>query len=177
MIDAKTPDPHALAKVRGEMPSRGGDPAYQRPLGAGRDKRKHHWRHKFTEEDRLVASAARQLYSHGKRNVEGLTKRQEGWINTVTDYRHTLLECARIAGYPHPGRSIQELMDNPVVLRAMLRRFHKQLCDFARVFSPQIKYVKDVPKPKPGVWIRKGQPEERGPSEGVAVDSLLGEGK
>ena len=162
------------------MPSRGGDRAYQRPVGAGRDNRKHNWRHMLTDEDRRLAAAATKIYTTGKRDAEGLTKRQRMWIDTVTDFRNTLLECARIAAYPKPGRSLKELLDNPLVLRAMLRRFHAQMCSFSKLFSPQMKYVKDIPKPRPGVWIQRGrktEPEVSGATEGVAVDSLLGERK
>ncbi len=182
----------ALAKVRGELPSRGGDPEYERPEGSGRDLRRKEEMHRrgfgghhFTAEERRAGHESLQKAGGGKKDREGLTRRQRLWMEAVTDFRHTIYECARVAGYANPEQAVRQLYDNPYVLRAILRRYHRRMLQFARVFGPQLKFVKNVPKPSwrgPGVKIRGGMGKEeeamRVPvAEGVSVDSLLGEGK
>ena len=120
-----------------------------------------------------------------KKDAEGLTKRQRLWMETVTDFRNTIYECARVAGYSNPEQAVRQLYDNPCVLRAILRRYHRRMLQMARVFGPQMKFVKTIPKPQwrsGGVHVRSGQGNAqegmRVPvAEGVQVDSLLGEGK
>jgi len=139
-------------------------------------------RHVLTDEDRRKSQETRRGTATQK-DAEGLTRRQRLWMEAVTDFRNTIYECARIAGYANPEQAIRQLYDNPYVLRALLRRYHRRMLQMARVFGPQLKFVKNVPKPKwrsGGVHVREGQGNAREGmrvpvAEGVSVDSLLGE--
>lgn len=147
--------PKSLNQVRGETPST--RPGYRQP----------------TPGQKVVSQA---------KDAEQLTPRQRLFLETMVDFRHTLYECARIAGYSNPERAVSQLWDNPFLVRAILRRFHRRLVQFAKVFGPQMKFVKDVPKPKRGAHIRTGLGDRkegiRVPvAEGVMVDSILGESK
>lgn len=147
--------PRSLSQVRGETPST--TAGYRQP----------------TPGQKTVSQA---------KDAEQLTLRQRVFLETLVDFRHTLYECARIAGYSNPERAVSQLWENPFLVRAILRRFHRRLVQFTKVFGPMPKFVKDVPKPKKGAHIRTGQGNEkegfRVPvAEGVFVESILGEGK
>ena len=125
----------ALQKVRGEYPSR--SPGYVKPRHTPR----------------------------GVKDAEQLTPMQRAWVELMVDFRNTIYECARIAGYANPPVIVREMYRNPYVVRAILRRYHKRMLQLARAFAPQLKFVKEVEKPRRrSVYVRvsrQGEPRER----------------
>ena len=118
----------------------------------------------------------------GKMDAERLTPKQRQWVELLCDFRNTMYECARIAGYGNPERSVREMYKNPSVVRAILRRYHRRMLQLAKAFGPQLKFVHKVPRPPKGVHLRTGQGNAqegmRIPvAEGVLINSILGEGK
>lgn len=142
----------ALEKIRGEYASR--SPGYVRPSKGQR----------------------------GRHDQEWLTPKQRMWVELVTDFRATLYECARIAGYAEPGSTVATMQQNPHVMRAVLRRYHRRMLKLATALGPLPKFVKEVPRVKGRMVTLRLNPDGQGRSEvRVAVserdivDSILGE--
>jgi len=97
-----------------------------------------------------------------------LTPRQLAWCELVTDFRGVLWECARMAGYKAPDDTVRAMLENPYVVRAVLRRYHRRMMKTLAMLRPQIKAVREIPLPRkrgvyvPLAWAEKKIQEKQG---------------
>jgi hypothetical protein len=124
-----------------------------------------------------------------KKDAEWLTPRQRAWVELVSDYRGTLAECARVAGYSRPNDVVNYLLRNPYVVRGVLRRYHKRMMKLHAAFKPLPSVVMDVERPRKQLFIpvgglaakvvremQTGQVRAAGGGHGAgSADSILGE--
>ena len=89
----------------------------------------------------------------GKLDAEQLTARQREWIELVVDFRGTMTECARVAGYSCPDALVDQMLENPKIVRAILKRYHRRMMKLIRAFAPLPKFVSEVPKPRNVAYV------------------------
>jgi len=124
------------------------------------------------------------------RDAEWLTATQRAWVECVGDFRGTLYECARVAGYRQPMTAVQTCTKNPYVVRAILRRYHRKMMGLMRVLRPGQRITHDAPTPESKLTRKRGTmfvavsgregkalKAMRGPEGATAgsADSILGE--